>query len=143
MTEVDRRTSYTAGLRALADLLDQHPQIPLPLDGVGLPISIGFHGPAIEDHAGEMAAAARILIPGTRNKAADDGYFRVRGMLHGLQLEVWAMRDQVCERVVTGTREVPREVPDPAVQVPTVTVLETVEDVEWRCAPLLAGASSS
>jgi len=30
MTDTETRTSYTKGLRALADLLDAHPDIPLP-----------------------------------------------------------------------------------------------------------------
>ncbi len=49
-------------------------------------------------------------------------------------------REEVCERVVTGTREVTESVPDPEAmkEVPIVEVTKTVEDVEWRCRPLLA-----
>lgn len=55
-------------------------------------------------------------------------------------LYVYAGRGEVCERIVTGTREVTKEVPDPKAlaEVPKVTVTETVEDVEWKCTPLLA-----
>jgi hypothetical protein len=51
----------------------------------------------------------------------------------------------VCERVVTGTRLETKEVPDPEAlkAVPLVTVTETVEDVEWRCMPLLADLTSA
>jgi hypothetical protein len=60
--------------------------------------------------------------------------------VHGLKVKVTTYRDAVCERVVTGTREVTREVrdPDALAAVPTTTVTETVEDVEWVCAPLTA-----
>ncbi|HET6291734.1 MAG TPA: hypothetical protein VFG33_00115, partial [Kribbella sp.] len=57
-----------------------------------------------------------------------------------IEVHVGAYRDQVCERVVTGTREVTKTVPDPSVVVPDVEVTETVEDVEWICGPLLAKA---
>lgn len=38
MTDTDTRTAYIEGIRALADLLDTHPDIPLPhrLDEAGL-----------------------------------------------------------------------------------------------------------
>jgi hypothetical protein len=144
-TTTDPRAAYTAGLRQLADILDAHPEVPLPYEGRVSPISFAFHGYEVEDHAGELAAAARILIPGSRTKNADGNYFRVTGSLHGLKIECWAMREQVCERVVVGTREVIREVPDPEAlaAVPTTVVTETVEDVEWRCAPLLAPADTA
>jgi hypothetical protein len=121
----DPRAAYTAGLRQLADILDAHPEVPLPYEGRVSPISFAFHGYEVEDHAGELAAAARILITGS---------------LQGLRIECWAMREQVCERVVTGIREVTREVPDPEAlaAVPTKVVTETVEDVRWECRPLLA-----
>lgn len=57
-----------------------------------------------------------------------------------VKVDVYAGRDEVCERVVVGTREVTEEVPDPEAlaAVPTVSVTKTVEDVEWKCLPLLA-----
>lgn len=55
-------------------------------------------------------------------------------------LHVYAHRDQVCEKVVTGTETVTRTVPDPTAlaAVPQIEVTETVERVEWICASLLA-----
>lgn len=55
-------------------------------------------------------------------------------------LHVYVNREEICERIVTGTREVSEEVPDPEAlaAVPKVTVTKTVEDVEWRCHPILA-----
>jgi hypothetical protein len=58
-------------------------------------------------------------------------------------LHVYARRDQVCERVVTGTETVTRTVKDPAAlaEVPEVEVTEEVEIVKWECKPLLASTS--
>lgn len=51
-----------------------------------------------------------------------------------------AMRDEVCQRVVTGTETVTKTVKDPAAMaaVPEVEVTEEVEIVEWVCSPILA-----
>lgn len=56
-----------------------------------------------------------------------------------VSLEVYAHREVVCERRVTGTREIEVEEQDPEAlaKVPTRTVTKTVEDVEWVCTPIL------
>lgn len=51
-------------------------------------------------------------------------------------IAAYAARNQVCERVVTGTREVEEEIVDPAA--PKIKRSRTEEIVEWRCTPLLA-----
>lgn len=139
----DTRRGYIAGLRQLADILEQHDQLPLPYHGSSVPLTFMFfnHG---EDNRAALANAVR-AIPGRLDKnARDNGYFDVDGQLHGLKIQFTAYRDEVCERIVTGTTEVTREVPDPdaLAKVPTTTVTETVEQVEWRCHPLLAGQSA-
>lgn len=138
MTPTDTRSSYTAGLRALADLLDAHPQVPLPHYGTsGAPMAIFFLSG--EDPKAALVAATR-AFPGPKQKGVWDTYYDVQGSLHGLHYKLTAFRDAVCERIVTGTREVVEEVPDPEAlaAVPKVTVTTTVEDVEWKCSPLLA-----
>lgn len=137
----ERRDAYTSGLRKLADLLDQHPDLPLPSVGRGggtPPVRIDFFG----DDAREAMAAAARAIPGplTKRVWGDGAYFALDAQLDGLTVALDAERDVVCERVVTGTRKVTKTVPDPAVVVPMVEVTETVEDVEWRCGSVLAGA---
>lgn len=74
-----------------------------------------------------------------------DRYFAVDVAFGWLTLHVYAVRDAVCERVVTGTREVVEEIPDPEAlaAVPTTTVTRTEEIVEWRCGSLLGGGSSA
>ena len=136
------RDTYTAGLRALADLLDNNPDVRLP-DRMSRDFSWGVHGTHVPEGKAvpaALAALARTIIPGVRTKRADDAYYRVTGKLLGLNLEVWGIRDQVCNKVVTGTETVTREIPDPdaLAAVPTTTVTETIDTVEWICAPLLA-----
>jgi hypothetical protein len=53
-----------------------------------------------------------------------------------VKLTVEVSRAAVCERVVVGTHEETREVPDP--DAPKITETVVVEDVEWRCIDPLA-----
>lgn len=131
---VDPRAGYIAGLRQLADVLEQHPEVPLPFQGHGMALTFSFfrHG---DDNRAAMAAAAKAL-PCQLQKAGSDEYFDLNGKLAGLKIQLTAFRGEVCERVVVGTREVTEEIPDPAA--PKVIVTKTVEDVEWRCNSLLA-----
>jgi hypothetical protein len=146
--EAAHRAAYTAGLRALADVLDGHPEVPLPYHGNGCEISVNFLSGT--DPRARMAAAAR-AFPCTWHKDAwetPDGssaYFDLRGELGGLRLKLSAYRSEVCERVVTGTREVTETVPDPEAlaAVPEVEVTRVIEDVEWRCHSILAPATEA
>lgn len=135
--EALRRATYTDGLRVLANLLENHPELPLPYEGDGTAMTMMFWGP---DAREELAAAARALpIRLTKNDPArsgyDETYFNLDGNLNGLRIQLTAHRTQVCERVVTGTRTVTEEVPDP--DAPKVTRIRVEEIAEWRCRPLL------
>ena len=135
------RAEQIAGVYQLALWLEQNPDIPIPWEiaGTSEQSSILIHA-----HHGEadqktiMAAAAR-AIPGKVDKDVIGNHlFSIEGTIPGgVRVKVIANRDEVCERVVTGTREVTKTVPDPMVTVPTIEVTETVEDVEWVCGPLL------
>lgn len=137
------RDNYVAGLRALADLLDDHPELPLPNTGRSNAFDWWIWDHDVEDPKATLAEIVR-LIPGAKNKvvgeAAGSSWFTVEATLRGLRIDVNANRATVCQRVVTGTREVVEEVPDPdaLAAVPTVSVTKTVEDFEWVCEPLLA-----
>lgn len=132
------REEYVAGLRMLADLLEQHDDLPLPYYGVNAEVRLPFYCYTRD----QIAQFAR-LLPGRVDKHVDEEYesygFSLRGALAGLHVDVKAHRNAVCERVVVGTDEVTEQVPDPSVQVPLVEVTKTVERVRWECSPLLAG----
>lgn len=140
MTE---RADYIAGLRALADLLESTPELPLPTEPSAFEWQIGYKYPTNEAKRAGLAEIAR-LIPGRfdKNDPAESDYnakyFELTGRLAGILVRIWAERDAVCRRVVTGTRQVTEMVPAP--DAPLVAVTKTVEDVEWRCEPLLAEA---
>ena len=135
------RSAYTAGLRQLADILDAHPEVPLPYQGQGPDYArISFHFLSAENPRAEMAATRRALGVPT-DKDGDRGeYFDLHGNLAGLYFTLTAFRKDVCERVVVATRDVEIEEADPlaVAALPKVKRTVTVEDVEWRCTPILA-----
>ena len=140
MTTTDR-TAYTQGLRALADALDSDPDLPLPSPGsiCHYPLSI------FAETKAEVAAYARLMGKAEKSVSEDCNYgFALKGAFHGLHLTVFAQREEVCERIVTGARTVVTEVPDPEALalVPTITRTEVVETVTWKCSPLLAPVSA-
>jgi hypothetical protein len=135
--EADPRAEFAAGLRAFADLIDANPDLPLPVQDK---FEWTVWPSAVADVKAEIARIRR-LLPGRfdKNDTSDyynSKYFELRGQLRGLPLVISTYREQVCERVVVGTRAVTKTVPAP--DAPMVEVTVTVEDVEWRCHPLLA-----
>ncbi|MBP2704474.1 hypothetical protein JOL79_11675 [Microbispora sp. RL4-1S] len=142
----DPRHEYIRGLRALADALENHPELPLPYQGSHPNYGrLSFHFLSSENPRAEMAAARRALgVPLEKDARDGDTYLDLKGNLHGLYFLLTAFRKDVCERVVTGTREVEIEEPDPAAvaSLPKVKTTVTIEDVEWVCHPILAGAAA-
>jgi hypothetical protein len=133
------RAEYIKGLRALADILERSPEVPLPYQGHTTAMTLYFFNS--EDPRKAMATARRALgIELTKDVWGN--YFDLAGALHGVQIKLTAYRADVCERVVVATREVKIEVPDPAAvaALPKVTRTEVIEDVEWVCHPILAEA---
>lgn len=128
-------------------------------DGLRLLAAMVEANPALDDEEGYYWCLHRILVPVHSRDAVrafaraglkvgakvakhqENGYAGVGlDFGGGVSLHIYTDRQKICERVVVGTREETKEVPDPDLlkQVPKVTVTETVEDVEWRCMPLLA-----
>lgn len=137
----DERAEYIAGLRALADLLERNPDLDLPTYGKWSwsPIRVVITRDDGQRQRDQLAAWARAL-PGEKTKAPagqDGEMLTLAGRLRGIWIDVLADRDEVCERVVIGTHEVTKEIPDP--DAPTVTVTEIVEDVRWECKPAAPG----
>jgi hypothetical protein len=135
-------TAQVANLRALADLLDSVdlPHLPYITSSVDGTISADwFLMHKEETHEGQKAAAVEIVrtIGGHWDKIDTYSDFVYRQKRDGVTLDVQVTREAVCERIVTGTRQVTV----PAVEA-TPERVQTVEDVEWRCLPLLAEVES-
>lgn len=143
--DTEDRSSFIAGLCAIARFLDEHPEVPLPYLGPGaegsdlpcLPIYL-----VAGDQKAQIATITRAMgnaVKAPKSYGNGDERFQVWREFEGIVLMAQASRDQVCTRVVTGTedREV-EEIVTPAVK---RTVVKPVEVIEWRCEPLLATAA--
>jgi hypothetical protein len=130
------RAGYITGLRALADLLEQHDELPVPYDVTAQWICASRS----KEEQRAIAQTFTRVMPGTIRKGVRDDAFALDGKIGPVNFGLIVSRDAVCQRVVTDVTEVTREVPDPEAlaAVPMVTVTETVEQVNWICSPLLA-----
>lgn len=137
MNNDEKRTEYAAGLRMLADLLEAHPEIPLPYDGSG--DSPGQRLTIFDLSGDDPKATARAfarVMPGPIKKEYLQDSLYLQTSLRGLRLQLGVTRSAVCERRVIGTEEVviPAEPAQPAVP----QRVETRDVVVWDCAPILA-----
>jgi len=134
------------GLRQLAAFVEANPQfghdLLMTFDTNNVP-HIDARGDAREYLAKYARAAVR--SGAVVSKGFGDKWAHVDLAFGAVNLHVYAEQVEVCEKVVLGTREVTKEVLDPEAlaAVPKVTVTETVEDVEWRCHPILDAAVQS
>jgi hypothetical protein len=138
MTTPTKRERFIDGHRVIASILENHPEIPLPsLIGGYL---FGFYGDGARER---MAEAARIFPCSWAKDVSETeygDYFKLKGQIGGIKVELSATRESICRKVVTGTHEVTEMVKDPAklAEVPEVEVTRVVEDVTWDCGSLLA-----
>lgn len=119
--DVRHRLAYVAGLRELAAFVEAHPDLPVPYGG-------GQN--AFVSSKADLAHVARTA--GVRwEKSVNGEWFYLRVAFQGgHSYELNIARDQVCRKVVTGTRIEP------------ATPEREVEEVTWVCdEPLLRGAS--
>jgi hypothetical protein len=126
---------HAAGLRALADMVEQNPDLVQFAIMNGL---FAFYVKSAED----QAALARAAL---RHGAKVDK--DITDLQHNLLLTwgpvstyVLASRGDVCERVVTGVQTVTKTVKDPLAlaTLPDIESTEEVEVFEWKCQPLLS-----
>lgn len=147
MTTTDTLTSTSVRLRAIADLIDAHPNLPVPYitahSSGNVAASWYLHINALEkDLPGQKATAASIvrILGGQWDKREhNDDVFILTQVRDGIMLQVQVNRAAVCERVVTGTHEVtvPATPARPAMEAKPERT-EQVEDVTWVCSSLLA-----
>lgn len=96
---MDRREAYVAGLRALADLIEANPILPLPIESIGH--SFYLRGdearPALAVLEAAGLAGREVKVD---HEKADYG-FELSGRLHGIKLRAIAAAAEVC--TATGT----------------------------------------
>jgi hypothetical protein len=135
-----------AGLRKLADMIEQNPELASNFDFSLNTAGIGVHLRS-EDKAAEMARISRIArrYGATSTKGITENFHNMILDFGGAKAEVIAYRKEVCDLVVVGTREVTEEVPDPEAlkAVPMVIVTRTEDVTKWECKPLLAADDSA
>lgn len=134
------RDRFTAGLRAVAAFLDDHPEVPLPYLGSPPELMIYLHG---DGQRARLAAITRAMGNVTKTPVSySDGAerFQVQREFDGIALVAQATRDQVCTRVVTGTED--REVEEVVTPAVTRKVTKPVEVVTWECLPILAATGA-
>lgn len=141
---IEKRLNYANGLRALADLLEERPEVPLPSYGDTMEMSIYVPTWDAVDPKQRLAEAVRAVREQAGvelQKDVTDSSLHLGFSLHGLKVSLFTSRDVVCTRRVVGTETVTRTGKDPALleQLPDVEIEEEREIVEWDCAPVLAG----
>ncbi len=122
--EATVRQELINGLREFANFLEMNPEAPLPTPGI-------FD--VFMCSKSEMIAAAKII----GGKLTKHDYLHVmclRREFGPIHYDLNIDREQVCEKIVTGTRVVPAQ---PA------TLEHEEEIVEWRCKPIMTEASCS
>jgi hypothetical protein len=107
------RQQFTTSLRALADFLDAHPEVPCP------------HYIVLNVFTDDRPTLAAVARTGRWEKVYNDSWFSlVKSFGEHLTLEVNAQRSTVCRQVVVGTRIRPAKPAEP----------ECEEEVtEWVC----------
>jgi hypothetical protein len=116
-----QRAAHTAGLRALADLIDAHPDL--------YTCQTVLHNVFVGDLARMVELAAS--VGGVWTKGGSESFLWLQTELGPtVQVAVNVCRFDVCEQRVTATT---REVPDPELVASLPTIPETVETVEWVC----------
>jgi len=138
MSEVtDTRDEQLNDVLSLIGWLKDHPVIPLP---VGFSDSFQIYAWDTKDEAAQMAKAM-----GTCEKSYDDTFFRLIKKFGTVTLVGVFSRQQVCERVVVGTKEVEVEEADPVAvaAIPKVKVKKQIEIVEWKCPENLLGSNEA
>lgn len=97
-------------LRAVADLLDRHPSLPVPVvfayTSGSTDVTWQLMNGDTSERQRELMQSIRRTIGGQWDKVGLGDSFILRQLHPLFRLEVMAERDQVCERVVIGTETV-------------------------------------
>jgi len=110
---------YAESLRMIAAWFELHPEVKVPFDAK----EFRYYDASSKT---EMATLARALSP--CEKCVNDDFFELHAQFGTITFRAVANRRDVCERVVTGTRQV-EETVIPERIIPA----HDEEIVEWRC----------
>lgn len=133
MEKANPNAELIARLRELADFLEAHPELP---ECYSTPIfDLSVYG---EDAKEQLAHFAKVA--GRVEKSATYRTFYLRKSFGPIRLDMNAMREQVCERVLVGTKVEPEHF-IPA-QPETFVPAQEVPIYEWRCGSILAVAEA-
>ncbi len=106
------RETEIANMREMLRFLEDNPAIPIPYFGM-------INSFANED--ADVDTLARAMAP--CKKEVGKGYFSLTRDFGSVELSINFDREQVCERIVVGSKEVPEQ-----------TIKAHTEDlVEWKC----------
>lgn len=122
---------YAIGLRAAADFYEQNPSIPVPSSD-------------LSNFATNGKEMARIVVKalGHCDKLySESGLLTVSAVRSGLTLRFVFHREDVCEKVVVGTKTIAAHV-RPAREEEHVPEC-VIEETEWRCGSLLAESEAA
>lgn len=130
----EKQRAWIDGLRQLADIAEQHPEI---IANQSLAVFHGFYDWQDEgDPLESMTEFARSLGGRWEKNIDAQDDFRLEQQFGPHKLALYTSRENVCERIVR-TETVTREIPDPDAPppppVPLITVTEEVETVTWVC----------
>lgn len=128
--EQDLRDAYIAGLREMADALENEPGIPTD-NGVDI-----VHYCWTKDNF--QAAVKR--LGGTRTKEPRYGYMNVVRRFGPHSIRVNGEQNAVCTKTVVGTEEVTKNEREGEDLRPMVEVTKTVDIVEWDCGSILSSS---
>lgn len=142
-TEAERAEQVATDLERLAAFVRANPDLAPQIGDQWFLLCLTHE----DDPKAAMADVARRArrAGATMRKETTEQSFRALLSFGEITLNAYASREQVCERVVVGTREETITEPDPeaVAALPLVTRTEVVEDVEWRCPPLIAPADEA
>jgi hypothetical protein len=125
LTEQEIREQTLADVRSVLDWLAVHPEIPLPYE---------FNGSNLGIYAWNDKKEAQIMARamGTFEKTADENFLTLEKKFGSVVVKALFNRNQVCERVVVATEEVPEQIIPERIE-----PAYTKEIVEYRCPSLL------
>ena len=128
---------YVAGVREFADWVEANAETLEHNHGLAGTLGTLYRRAATKE---ELAEYARVM--GKARKEIDvSGDFALIRDFGPVCVHAYSERETVCRRVVTGTRVVTEQVPDPEAlrAVPLIKVEREEEIVTWECDPLFAG----